>query len=264
MDFKKLLPLTLFAAILTGCASQTPAGSTPVESSKSPSATSVPDAKGETPPATKQAGDADSKAASADPSSVPSALKTDAYDYFGLANAKVVDMEIHTDGKPDVGTGSVQTQFTGMKDGVAMFKTTRTGAIDQFGATDVVSCGPDGVYTVSTSSGTLKAKHLELPAKLAKGQKWDETTNLVAVSGQKIVEKDTYTVVGIERIHTKRGDFDALRIDSKGTAKIDKQQASTQTRTWYVKGLGPVKCEVSTDLGNGNKQKITLEVSKPS
>ena len=249
--------MILALALVGGCQQKTTPDEAPKSAEKATTSTEV------APTPTTGAPKAEAPAKSEDATSIPAALKTDAYDYFGLANSKPIDYEMRTEGKPEIGTGSIKTEFAGMKNGVATFTTTRTGALEQFGATDSITLEPDGIYTVETSAGKMHGKHRELPSKLSEGTKWTDNMSLVTTAGQKIEGEDSFSAKKTEAVQTKAGTYQALRVESTGTAVIDGKKMRTENRYWYVRGKGFVKFESKVTPPQGKSLQVTLIESKP-
>ncbi len=260
MNLRQGLALTLLISFLGGCGKQAPA---PVAGDTKLSAKATPGPiDGAKMQATEKAVAEPTK--QGDLAAIPESLKHEGYEYFGLGNGKPIDVELRIgSGSPaeQVSSGSVQTVFTGMKGGVAHFKTSRTGALEQFGGTEEVTCEPDGIYTISTSLGKIGSKHLELPAKLTPGATWSVKTTMTTSDGRNITGDDVFTAKGIKQVKTKAGDFEALVVESKGTAVIDGKKARTKTVSWYVRGKGQVRLEDAV-TADGKTQTIILEESK--
>ncbi len=193
---------------------------------------------------------------------VPASAKTDGYEYFGLAYNKPLDFELkNTSGTTK--TGSQTTSYEGVKDGNASFVINRTGGLVDYGETDHVISTPEGVFTISTSSGKMAAKHLELPAKLGPGVTWKSNIDLTTVDGQRTQSEDRSKVVGTEQVKTQGGTFDALLVTAEGDATIGGQKGKTQSKTWYVKGRGAVKYELTITPAGKAPVTVTLEETKP-
>lgn len=251
MKYLNALPLIAGFVLVVGCKQETPADTAkaadkPATSTDVAAKTGAEQPKAGAPAKAPEAGD------------IPATLKSDAYDYFGLANSKPIDYEMRTEGKPEIGTGSIKTEFAGMKNRVATYTTTRTGALEQFGATDSITLEPDGIYTVSTSAGKMNGKHLELPSKLVAGTKWSDKMSLETTAGQKMEGEDSFAAKGTESVQTKAGKYQALRVESTGTAVIDGQKVRTENRYWYVRGKGFVKFESKVTPEKGKSLQVTL------
>ncbi len=262
MNHRKHFLLALSLSLVCGCSPKPAAPAEPATAPKQAAEAAVEkvasagtNAKGAITPETPEA-------KLGNPSDIPASLKSDAFEYFGLGNDKSVDYEVRTEGQSEIGTGSAKNAFVGMKDGVAEFITTRTGALEQFGATDHVTSESDGVYTTSTSAGTLGGKHLELPVKLTPGSKWSATTTLTTPQGKSFRDDDQCVVKGTEHVQVPGGSYEALRVDSTGTAVIEGQKARTESRYWFVKGKGFVKFVSKIIPTKGKSLTITLTESK--
>ncbi|HJP84156.1 MAG TPA: hypothetical protein VJ835_11710, partial [Fimbriimonadaceae bacterium] len=70
-------------------------------------------------------------------------------------------------------------------------------------------------------------------------------------------------VVGMKDLKTKSGTRSALLVTSDGTALVSagsqKQNAKYQTKSWYVKGVGPVRIEISLTAPGKPTQTLIVE-----
>jgi hypothetical protein len=200
-----------------------------------------------------------------DPATIPASVKHVAFDYYGLGNGKAMDLVLRTPGQP-ARTGGVVAQLEKVEGGKAFFKIVRTGALAQDLGDDSVMVDSTGVYMVGTSIGTITpTKFLALPADLAPGKTWPLKTKVVRQDGQEIQEDSVYKVEGVRDLQTKGGTQKALLVTSNGTAIVSKDgkkdTAKYQTKSWYVKGLGPVKIEISLTSPGQPTQTLTVEQS---
>ncbi len=194
-------------------------------------------------------------------SSLPDSLKHEAYEYYGLGNDKPMDLERRMEGSPDIVTGSQTYHLKEVKDGKALFVAVRTGGLALIGDTDI-SLEADGIYAMSSTIGTITPHQLELPAKLDIGSKWNAETKIELGGGITIEHKSVNKVIGIQKIKTPAGSYDALLIQSSGPATIQGEHKEIRTRAWFVKGLGAVKMEVVETSKDGSKQTILIQNTK--
>lgn len=252
-----LILLTLYVAI--GCSPKAADPSTTSSTTGQPSTTTTADTK----PTTTASTDAPTQ--KVDPASVPASVKHAAFDYYGLSNGKLMDLVLRTQGQP-ARTGGVVAQLEKVEGDKAFYKVVRSGALAQDLGDDSVMVDPTGVYMVGTSIGTISPdKFLALPATLTPGKTWPLKSKVVRQDGQEIQEDSIYKVEGIRDLTTKNGVQKALLVTSNGTAIVSqngkKETAKYQTKSWYVKGVGPVKIEISLTSPGKPAQTLTVEQS---
>ncbi len=200
------------------------------------------------------------KAAPKTLSDLPDSLKTDAFHYYGLANTTPVKMHIVRKGAATM-EGDQTMAFKSLEGDKASFLTTRGGALADLGSEEV-SLEPDGVYVVSSSVGDIGGKSLELPAVLKPGTTWHRASQITRSNGSKVKYDAQFKVVGIQKITTPAGDFDALLITSDGPAEIDGAKMQMSVKSWYVKDLGPVKISTQLTPAKGQPQSMVIEAIK--
>jgi hypothetical protein len=240
MKLLKIIPIvSILALVIMGCS----AGSNSVPATKS----TVTNAE------TKSVANESSK-------SVDAALKTDAYDYYGIAREGDRDFSLTAKGKePQVGVMTVKlVEATADK---AVYMQTTSGALENMGEMKLeVDMG--GVRVASATNVTPKPGTYDLPANLSVGKTWSADTE--PSDGTKMEMKGTNKVVGFEKVVTKVGTYaDALTVVSSGTAKQNGIEFKVTTKSWYVKGRGLVKAIVTQQSGD-QVAEITLEENKPS
>lgn len=190
---------------------------------------------------------------------IPTELKNDAYDYYGLSNEKPVQLEITYSDNPVPATGSRRVVLQDVKDGKATFVQKQEGAL--VGEGDItLSLEKDGVYAMSSTKGKIKEHSLEIPASLSVGGGWKDHTELEQ-QGTSIKLDNDVKIVGKERVSTKGGTFDdALYVTSVGKGTLGDQQVTLTTRSWYVRGKGPVKQIVEVVPAKGAKRTISMQL----
>jgi|GEM_PF-1982858 len=282
---KKVLSLFVTAAILVGCGSKTDAGNastvtssagtsatTPVatdEKSKADatlpdiSSTAKPMDTGKKPEAdakvtkTSEPPKLSSKSDAATPA-VPKELMHEGYQYEGLSNNKPIDMELVVSGRSDIITGSQSVTFDGMKDGKAMYRVERTGGLSMLGS-DTMAVEKDGIYNLKSSVASLSNHAMELPANPKPGMTWKFHVS----SDKKDSQMDMATeckVVGIQSVKTKGGTYDkALLVEQDSTGLLAGKNVRTVSRSWYVKGIGTVKADLTTHNADGSTQTLTIQ-----
>ena len=175
---------------------------------------------------------------------VPVELQNDAYHYYGLGNNKPVKMEMKVTGGP-ASTGTQTIEYGGMKGGNATFTLKHTDGLAPMGET-TLSLEKSGLYSTATTIGKGGDHEMELPASLKVGTTWDVTSAYTTNEGRKIDTVAKFKVLRNEKVTVPAGTFDALYIESDGTAKFDSQNVRMKTLNWYVKDHGQVKTEIIT------------------
>ena len=198
-------------------------------------------------------------------SSLPASVKTDAFEYYGLGNEKAMDAELKS---PEMATktGGVTISLNKVEGDKAYFTIARTGAIAGDLGDDMVMADSNGVYMNGTSIGTVTpSTFLALPADLTPGKTWKQKTKVVRNSGEEIAEDSVYKVVGMSDVKTKSGMQKALLVTSTGTAVVSlggrKESPKYETKSWYVKGVGQVKVEISLTSPGKPTRTLTVEQS---
>ncbi|MDR3688852.1 MAG: hypothetical protein P4L46_05695 [Fimbriimonas sp.] len=236
------------------------ATSQPAEPAKTESPAATPAVTPATAPP-KKGPDKDEAAVGAAAVLVPPELSHLGYEYDGLANTKPIDMQIDVKETGQILTGSQTVAFKGVKDGKATFDIERTGGLSALGS-EVASVEKDGVFTLSSTIAKLSPHAMELPAAPKPGMTWhfhifsDKTDS-------KIDMETTCKVVGFEPVTTKVGTYpDALLVSQTGKGTLQGQKVRTESKNWYVKGLGTVKAVLKTNLPNGKSETLTLQETK--
>ncbi|RYG20017.1 hypothetical protein EON82_20755 [bacterium] len=243
---KKALPLLALLAVLAGCDSSTPKKETPSVGGTS---------SGATPDATPE-----NAALASYIEKLPAELKNDAFEYYGLGNTKPTKLEIVREGIPTPATRTVEPGK--VENGKATFVLRHEGALEING--DItLSLESDGLYAMASSNRTIKAHSLEMPAKLEVGGGWKDHTEMTQ-SGQKMVLDNDLKIAAKERISTPGGTFDeALHVTSTGKGTVGGKAVTLTTESWYVRGLGPVKQNISLSYVGGKKDVVTIQLAAP-
>lgn len=241
----RTLPLLLALAVV-GCQ---PAA--PEVVSGSPSKGKTNDAAPQTPTGTETA---------AKPSldQIPAELKNEAFAYYGLANSKPMDMEIIDSNSPGAPrTGSQAITFKEMRDGKAIFDLERTGNLTVLGSQEV-SLEKDGVWVTKSSLADIKHE-MEIPSDLTPGKTW--TSELKLQAGN-VDLKNSFKIVGQEKVKTKVADRDAILITSTSTGTMQGRKVRIESKTWYVRDIGGVKSVVKIVSADGKTQTMTIQETK--
>jgi hypothetical protein len=193
-------------------------------------------------------------------------LRHDAFEYYGLGNEKSLDVELKADGQA-AKTGGVSTQLDAIADGKATFKVVRSGAIAETLGDNTVEVDATGVYLTGTSIGTIEPERfVALPADLSPGKTWNLKTKIIHNAGQEIEEDSVYKVEGLRDVKTKKGVQKALLVTSTGTANVTVagkvQKNAYLTKSWYVKGVGPIRFEISLTPPGEPARSVVVEQSQ--
>lgn len=258
--------VTFLGAVLLASGCSKPAAPVAPAPPTSPVATNEqPTTSTPSTPSTSSATDTTDQSKSPGPTidQIPAEIKTDAFEYEGLANTQLQKfVDTTSTGTPS--TGTFQVTLKEIKDGKATFEEVSTGGQDG-GETEKMSADATGVYHEELSPAKLLIPHvLELPAKLGPGTAWTDKTEIDAGSSgsNKVISlNDANKVVGINHITTKLGSFDALEVDTTGVGTFDKEPISVTEKRWFVKGVGTVKQTYSMKLKTGTSN-VSREFTK--
>lgn len=206
------------------------------------------------------------EAPKAKPEDVPASVKTDAWEYFGCSSDQTIDVELRVKGRPTK-TGGVSIKLDKVEGEKAIYTIERTGAIADDLGNETIEADATGIYTTANTTATVTpARNLTLPSGLSDGKTWPSASKVVRNDGQELEEKSTFKVVGVQDVTTKRGPQKALLVTSTGTATVSlgekKQQAKYETKSWYVKGRGPVKLEITLALPGQPVNTVIVEETK--
>jgi hypothetical protein len=176
-------------------------------------------------------------------SNIPVALQHQGFRYMGLAYGQTRPMEMLQDGKV-VCTGTQTAGFAGMKDGAALYTVTNTGTVGNTLGNLTYSVEKTGVYDISSTIEEGTTHDLELPASFQVGSKWTSKSTFYTKNGRKITVNDTSRVIGPQSVTTPAGTFDAMLVQSDGTADYDGEPFKVSSHIWYVLDRGLVKWQV--------------------
>ncbi len=194
---------------------------------------------------------------------LPASIKHDAFAYYGLGNTKTMDLRLTGDNLDQ--SGGISVELEKVEDGRAHFKVLRTGAIGESLGTDYVMVDSAGIHATGNSMGKLTPEnYLALPADLTPGKTWRVKNKIVRDSGQEVEEDSVYKVEGIRDFKTKSGVQKALLVTSSGNASVttggDTKKMKNTTKSWYVKGVGLAKSEISFIMPGQPSNTIVVEL----
>ncbi|MBX3096964.1 MAG: hypothetical protein KF812_08885 [Fimbriimonadaceae bacterium] len=195
--------------------------------------------------------------------SLPAELLSEGVAYMGADRSQRLVYNLFQDGK-DMGEGTMEIRIVEVKDGMAQVDINRTGSLESMG-NESMSIRKDGIYTVSLGLGTIKEPQLQIPADLKVGKKWNSNFEIKAVTGDTTKMVQSSNAAKTESVQVKAGTFDALRVDGTGTitrttANGEKSDTKVATTSWYVKGIGLIKMEIT--LTGAAEQKIGVELAR--
>lgn len=191
---------------------------------------------------------------------IPTSLKNDAYEYYGLANTNPQDFEIISVGDPE-SMGTQTTKLVEMKGDRAIFRVTRTGSLASLGENDL-SLRPDGVWSENSTLDPSMKPSVEIPTDLKPGKTWNTSIEL-NTRGEKTKQDVTFKVVGVEKLKTKVAVRDGLLIKGDGTAEMGGKKSKMTIKSWYTKGVGMIKMEITSKDASGKEKTITIQERKP-
>jgi len=221
-----------------------------------PPAATTTKPEGDKPTATAGGTPEEPKAPVATAAEIPASLKGDAYDYYGLANAEPIKMEIRS-ATPPARSGLQTIKLKEIKDGKAIFTVDRTEGLADLGSMEL-SLDDKGLFVLSTNIGKVEENHLELPNGLAVGKTWNVKSKITRDTGQSVENDATFKVQRTEKVTTPVGTYDALLITSTGPATVSGTKMSMSTKGWFVKGRGPVKMEIDIQQPGQPVNKMTI------
>jgi hypothetical protein len=192
---------------------------------------------------------------------LPVALQNDAYRYYGLSNAKPLDMEVRSSAQPGTVTSGAQTTtLTAADEKTATFRVERSGNLGTQLGNMEVSLESDGVYVKSSDVADVGKHDLEFPNNITPGYVWTSRTK-VTQPNREIDLTLTSKVVGFDELKTKSGKVKALLVTSSGSGTILKQKTRMESKSWFVKDVGNVVSEMITIPGKGESQTVTIRAA---
>ncbi len=198
---------------------------------------------------------------------LPAAIQSDGYHYYGLTRTEPMNYVVtvsNASGDQPPQNAAQSVKFEGMDGDKAKFVIHRTGALEPLGSMHVL-VDAKGITIASTNPGTLKGTPLDLPADVKPGTTWksdytidfDKSTTMPA--GGSSTAHSTTKIVGVQKVTTKAGTFDALLVESNEDDMLNGKPATIHSQTWYVKDRGPVKMVVQTKQPSSQSGTMTIE-----
>ena len=171
-------------------------------------------------------------------------------------------MELVMSSEPGkVTTGSQTITLKESKNGQSIYTVDRSGGLASLG-TEEWKVNTKGVYTSKSSMMTLGEDAMELPAHPKVGMTWKFHTK----SDQSTAKMDmeiTCKVLGNEDVTTKGGGYKgALVVEQDGVGTVQGKKVRTESKNWYVKGLGLVKATLKNHLPDGTDQTLSIQETK--
>jgi len=197
---------------------------------------------------------------------IPMELKTDGYEYYGLGNSATMKMELRQGSEKSGLVGTQTITFKEMKDGAPIFTMEHGDGLAGLGSQEL-RVEKDGIYTVASTLAKVGAHDLEIPAKLDPGVTW-KSHEEVDKDNSNTIEDDVYKVVGVQKVKTSVGQYDALLITSAGESKTtggnSKAISSSKIHSegWYVKGRGLVRLTIHSTDPKGKESDLSIEEVK--
>jgi hypothetical protein len=171
---------------------------------------------------------------------------------------KPIDMELTVSDQGAIRTGSQSIKLKGIKDGKAVYTVDRTGQLAILGSEEW-TISDKGVFTTKSSMMDVGADAMELPADPKPGMTWSVHTK----SDQPTAKMDmqmSFKVIGKQSVTTKAGKFrDALVIEQDGKGTLQGQKVRTESKNWYVKGIGLVKATMTNHIEGGKTESLTIQ-----
>lgn len=207
---------------------------------------------------TLAAGDNAAKPPVASVDDIPANLKTDAYDYYGLACTKTLTYKFTRTGQPDA-TGTQKVVYKGVSDGNPTFVIDRSGDLAILQNEEDITKA-DGVYTTFAVGSKIDPPMLALPAKLDVGYSWTTDRTVQGQDGKPVKMDITNKIVGKEKLTVAAGEFDCYKITTTGQITSDKARPVTGT-TWFAPGYGAVKLVLNMKDSSGPDKVDTIELT---
>lgn len=254
-----ILPAAFLAIGLSACSKPPASATTAPAASPSPaSRPSPPSSPAGTAPKPAETSSTETATTKPVPPTVPDSLKTDAYEYYGMASEKPqkVTITMEQNGtKTYPGTHTI-TLVSASPD-KAVFQETQTGA-PSGDNNQTVSLTKDGIFIDAVDPYKLKTPHvLQLPTGLTPGKTWPYTIEL-DMGGSTLKVTSIGKVVGPQTIKTKSGPMQALYVTGDGAGTYGSSKVQLKDDWWYVKGKGLMKSKDTLTIG-GKKTVVGIE-----
>lgn len=181
---------------------------------------------------------------------MPANLKHQGFAYYGLGQTGAMTFEVISSMNPAPSTGEATSRLVSIEGGAAKFVTSRTGPLAQLGDEEI-EVRPDGIYNTKLGGEPVEPAQLVIPAELPVGKSWTTKGSVKLADGKTLDQNIQFKVVGTEKVKTKAGEFDSLKVTATGQIKYDGTTSQSQVVAWYVKDLGIAKMTISTDKPKG-------------
>jgi hypothetical protein len=189
------------------------------------------------------------------PKAVDPALKTDAYEYYGLENTNVQKFSVTQGATKSEGTTTFKLISSTPEK--ATYESINTGALQNLGTVQL-ELTKEGIKATKMDSVETDPNTYEIVSGLTKGKKWGFKIKM----GSKMNLEGDNEVTGTETVTTPVGTYkDALVVKSIAKGIQEGKPAVITTTVWLVKGKGQVKTVIENNTG-GTKTSISMEEAK--
>lgn len=243
----RLLLIIAAGLLVVGCSSNKPAsdgqpakdGSSPTSATQTKQDDSAKNSSSEvtTSPSAETPATDSSKPAAA---SIPSSLKNDASEYFGLKDsAKLEYQVVSSDGNKSDLTRELTATKTSDAEATIEETATSPNGVQKF--EHILK--KDGIYSRQILDNGKKGElQMELPVQLAPGKKWSNKAKMETPLGSVDISSSS-KVVGLEKVTVSGKSYDALKLQEQATLTGSATE-TWKTTTWLAKGVGLVKMEI--------------------
>ena len=169
IGYLKWIGVLAALSLISGCAK--PAGA-PAAPPVSTASDKKSEAKAEAPPA-------EPAEKGLDVSTVPAALKSEGYQYYGLDEGSPVEFEISQAQGTAPMTGTSSTRLVAVEKGIARFASAKTGILSRQGDEEL-EARPDGIYNTKVGKESVKPAQLVMPAQVPPGKVWETVTKVLS------------------------------------------------------------------------------------
>lgn len=197
----------------------------------------------------------------AEKTEIPEELMTQGARLFGAPFEREVHMKMTYSTEP----GETQQYFVyrdakvSLKEGVAVVTSKLVNAPTGLDKGETAELRRDGVWMTSVAGARLESPFLAMPAEVSEGSKWSYEVGI----DQSKVHIDVVDVRK-ETIKVPLGEFEAWRIESKGTIQGPAVNGVVRDVTHYVEGIGVVRAETETTRSasgaDGKPMKTTVKL----